>query len=43
MSNRSEKRNRKEEQKKLIVRVVCIVLALLMGLSAFVSLFDFFG
>jgi flagellar basal body-associated protein FliL len=30
MSNRTEKRNKKEEQKKMAVRVLCIALAALM-------------
>lgn len=43
MSNRVEKRNKKDEQKKLVVRIVCIVLAVLLSMSAFVGILGFFA
>lgn len=43
MSNRTEKRSKREDQKKMAVRVVCIALAVLLSLSAFVGLFGFFS
>lgn len=43
MSNKNERRNRKDEQKKLVVRVVCIALAVLLSLSAFVGVLGFFA
>ena len=42
MSNHTEKRSKKDENKKLIVRVVCFTLAGLLALSAFTSLLTFF-
>lgn len=38
MSNQNANRNKKDEKKKVAVRVVCIALAGLMALSAFASL-----
>lgn len=38
MSTRTEKHNKKEEQKKLAVRIVCLTLAVLLSLSAFVGI-----
>lgn len=38
MSNRTEKRSRKEEQKKLLVRIVCIALAAALCLATVVSM-----
>lgn len=41
--NNTDKRSKKEDQKKMVVRVVCIALAVLMGLSAFVGVFGIFA
>lgn len=43
MSNHTDKRSKKDDKKKLAVRVLCIVLAVLMGLSAFVGVLGFFA
>lgn len=43
MSNKNERHNKKEEQKKLVVRVMCIALAVLLSLSAFVGVLGFFA
>ena len=39
MSNRTEKHSKKEETKKLAVRVICLVLAASLCLAVFVSMF----
>lgn len=39
MSNHNEKRSKKEESKKLAVRVVCLALAVSLCLAIFVSMF----
>lgn len=38
MSNHTEKHSKKDDHKKMVVRIVCIALAGLMALSAFASL-----
>ena len=38
MSNRNDKRNKKEEQKKMIVRIVCLVLVGALTLTTFISM-----
>lgn len=42
MSNKTERRSKKEERQKLVVRVVCIVLAVLLSMSAFVGVLGYF-
>ncbi len=40
MSNRTEKHSKKEEQKKIVVRVLCIALAVLLILPLLISFVD---
>lgn len=42
MSTRTEKHNKKEDAKKLGVRIVCITLAVLLSLSAFMGVLSMF-
>ena len=42
MSTHPEKRNKKEEAKKLGVRIMCIALAVLLSLSAFMGVLSMF-
>ena len=42
MSNRNEKRSKREERKKLIVSIACIVLAVAMILPTLMSVLNVF-